>query len=78
VPPLVINSLPFNPPPAHHHHHHGHQRRPQGSSTAARVFKLQFDARKLICASVDPRIVGWDFACDDEDIIEASPFFKGL
>ncbi|CDM36717.1 hypothetical protein DTO013E5_2844 [Penicillium roqueforti] len=78
LPPLVINALPLAPLPAHHHHHHGHQRRPQGSSTAARVFKLQFDARKLICASVDPRIVGWDFACDDQDIIEASPFFKGL
>lgn len=78
VPPLIINSVPVHPPPAHHHHHHGHQRRPQGSAIAARVFKLQFDARKLICASVDPRIVGWDFACGDEDIIEASPFFKGL
>lgn len=78
VPPLIINSVPVHPPPVHHHHHHGHQRRPQGSAIATRVFKLQFDARKLICASVDPRIVGWDFACDDEDIIEASPFFKGL
>ncbi|KAI9821348.1 MAG: hypothetical protein M1826_000719 [Phylliscum demangeonii] len=44
----------------------------------ARVFKLQFDARRIICCSQDPRIVGWDFANDDEDIMEASRFFKGL
>ena len=43
----------------------------------SRVFKLQFDARKLICASQDTRIVGWDFACGDEEIEEASQFFTG-
>jgi F-box and WD-40 domain protein 1/11 len=41
----------------------------------ARVFKLQFDARRVICCSQDPKIVGWDFANDDEDIIECAPFF---
>lgn len=41
----------------------------------ARVFKLQFDARRLICCSQDPKIVGWDFANGDEEIIAASRFF---
>lgn len=41
----------------------------------ARVFKLQFDARRIICCSQDPKIVGWDFASGDEQIIECSRFF---
>lgn len=49
-----------------------------GGSGNARVFKLQFDARRIICCSQDPRIVGWDFANGDEEIIEASRFFLGL
>ena len=55
----------------------------QGAAAAAaqqsvsRVFKLQFDARRIICCSQDPRIVGWDFADGDQDIIEASRFFVG-
>ena len=44
----------------------------------SRLFKLQFDARKIVCASQDHRIVGWDFACNDDDIIEASRFFMSL
>ncbi|OJJ49443.1 hypothetical protein ASPZODRAFT_140341 [Penicilliopsis zonata CBS 506.65] len=43
-----------------------------------RVYKLQFDSRKIISASQDPRIVGWDFACGDREIIEACQFFQGL
>ncbi|KAI4215858.1 MAG: hypothetical protein LQ351_001846 [Letrouitia transgressa] len=42
----------------------------------ARVFKLQFDARRIICCSQDPKIVGWDFANGDEQIMECSPFFS--
>ncbi|KAJ9215249.1 hypothetical protein DTO166G4_3134 [Paecilomyces variotii] len=76
--PPVANQLP----PHHHHHAHHGLNRPAFHNAAvqptARVFKLQFDARKIICASQDPRIVGWDFACDDEEIIEASPFFRGV
>ena len=41
----------------------------------ARVFKLQFDARRIICCSQDPKIVGWDFANGDAEIIECSRFF---
>ncbi|KAJ6259791.1 Beta-TrCP [Drechslerella dactyloides] len=40
-----------------------------------KVFKLQFDARFVWCCSQDMRIVGWDFAANDPDIIEASRFF---
>lgn len=42
-----------------------------------RVFKLQFDARWIICCSQDTRIVGWDYAADDDGVIEASRFFRG-
>ena len=41
----------------------------------ARVFKLQFDARRIICCSQDPKIVGWDFANGDDNIIKCSRFF---
>lgn len=73
----------LNQPPPFHHHHHG--RLPFNGAyilpavhPTSRVFKLQFDARKIICASQDPRIVVWDFACDDKEIIEASQFFVDL
>ncbi|PSN60935.1 WD40 repeat-like protein [Corynespora cassiicola Philippines] len=68
---------------APHHHHHGphHHHHPLagplngGQSTNSRVFKLQFDARRIICCSQDPTIVGWDFANNDKDIMLASRFF---
>ncbi|KAJ5388265.1 hypothetical protein N7509_010806 [Penicillium cosmopolitanum] len=53
-------------------------RRQMTQPPSSRVFKVQFDSRKIICASVDPRIIGWDFACGDEEILEACPFFQGL
>jgi WD40 repeat protein len=46
-------------------------------SSVSRVFKLQFDARRIVCCSQDSRIVGWDFANDDPEIIEACRFFIG-
>ncbi|KAJ5168331.1 uncharacterized protein N7482_003925 [Penicillium canariense] len=79
---------PNHPPPAvnphqlaagHHHHHlHRHNRQLPPTPPTSRVFKVQFDSRKIVCASVDPRIVGWDFACGDEEILEACSFFQGL
>ena len=48
---------------------------PQVGQPNARVFKLQFDARRIICCSQDPKIVGWDFANGDEHIMECSRFF---
>ncbi|MCJ1356561.1 MAG: hypothetical protein MMC33_006556 [Icmadophila ericetorum] len=58
-------------------HHAGvhHAGGPPQSQPNARVFKLQFDARRIICCSQDPKIVGWDFANGNEDIIECSRFF---
>jgi F-box and WD-40 domain protein 1/11 len=62
-------------PHHHHHHHHTHHAHHVNAPTSARVFKLQFDARRIICCSQDPTIVGWDFANCDRDIIVASQFF---
>ena len=70
-------------PPQQAHHNNGHPGPPQGlrlqnttlSQPNARVFKLQFDARRIICCSQDPKIVGWDFANGDEKIAECSSFF---
>jgi F-box and WD-40 domain protein 1/11 len=73
-------ALPHHPPAAvpHHHHHHHHHTQPQPPTAAnSRVFKLQFDSRRIICCSQDPTIVGWDFADGDKDIEEASRFFAG-
>ncbi|KAL8884034.1 MAG: hypothetical protein Q9215_007831 [Flavoplaca cf. flavocitrina] len=60
----------YHPPPLHH-------RMPnlQVPQPNARVFKLQFDARRIICCSQDPKIVGWDFANGDDKIVECSRFF---
>ncbi|KAL6158752.1 hypothetical protein ACJBU6_02853 [Exserohilum turcicum] len=73
---------PANAQPHHHHHHHHHHHAPHPlaaplntNGTNSRVFKLQFDARRIICCSQDPTIVGWDFANGDKDIIVASQFF---
>ena len=66
--------LPHGPAPGPTHHH-GHLVQPVASHLNARVFKLQFDARRLICCSQDPKIVGWDFANGDEEIVECSKFF---
>ena len=89
-PPQQANPQQPPPPPvqpqiANHHaphaaHAHAHGPAVHGPPGAvghpnARVFKLQFDARRLVCCSQDPKIVGWDFANGDEDIIECSRFF---
>ncbi|KAF2130535.1 WD40 repeat-like protein [Dothidotthia symphoricarpi CBS 119687] len=68
---------------APHHHHHHHPPHPphtlanalNNQGTNSRVFKLQFDARRIICCSQDPTIVGWDFANGDRDVMVASQFF---
>lgn len=71
------------PNAAHHHHHGHHHHHPHplagpvtNQGTNSRVFKLQFDARRIICCSQDPTIVGWDFAQGDKDIVLASQFFS--
>ncbi|KAJ9640716.1 hypothetical protein H2204_003005 [Knufia peltigerae] len=59
-------------PPVAHGQHPEHL-----PSSVSRVFKLQFDARRIVCCSQDSRIVGWDFANGDADVIEASKYFIG-
>ncbi|KAL2040834.1 hypothetical protein N7G274_006292 [Stereocaulon virgatum] len=70
---------PQHPPPPPQPHHAPprppHPAAAQVGQPNARVFKLQFDARRIICCSQDPKIVGWDFANGDEEIIECSRFF---
>ncbi|PTB35803.1 hypothetical protein M441DRAFT_31684 [Trichoderma asperellum CBS 433.97] len=44
----------------------------------ARVFKLQFDARKIICCSQAPVIVGWDFCNGDPELEEVARFFAAI
>jgi F-box and WD-40 domain protein 1/11 len=75
------NAAPNAAPHHHHHGHHHHHPHPLAGplntqGTNSRVFKLQFDARRIICCSQDPTIVGWDFAQNDKDIILASQFFS--
>ncbi|KAI1004543.1 hypothetical protein K3495_g3670 [Podosphaera aphanis] len=62
----IPGTILTNPP-----HHHI-------NSNMARVFKLQFDARRIICCSQTNIIVGWDFANNDRKIIEASRFFAPI
>lgn len=69
----------------HNHHHNNtgvqapvpNQFHPVAPASVSRVFKLQFDARRIVCCSQDSRIVGWDFANGDADIAEAARFFVG-
>ncbi|KAJ9661319.1 hypothetical protein H2198_002062 [Neophaeococcomyces mojaviensis] len=78
-----VNGAPAPPRPHGHHgpgqghnnnnHVNGHGQGPNVS----RVFKLQFDARRIVCCSQDSRITGWDFANGDADIAECSGFFLG-
>ena len=65
------------PPPAQGQGAQNAQQQQQQLQTTSRIFKLQFDARRLICCSQDARIVGWDFAAGDPEIEEASAFFVG-
>ncbi|KAK4176761.1 putative WD-40 repeat-containing protein [Triangularia setosa] len=68
----------------HHHHHHHHHHHPhiahapiEGHDAAnpARVFKLQYDARRIICCSQTSVIVGWDFCNGDKELEQAAQFF---
>lgn len=53
----------------HHHHHHHHGNQPNAAQRESnRVFKLQFDTRRIIACSQNKVIVGWDFAAGDKDL----------
>lgn len=89
-PPVVANTQTHGAPPGHaqtpaiQHPQQGQQGQ-QGAqhhphmaaaeNAPARVFKLQFDARKIICCSQAPVIVGWDFCNKDPELEEAARFF---
>ncbi|KAI0181571.1 WD40 repeat-like protein [Hypoxylon sp. FL1284] len=47
----------------------------QADTSPARIFKLQFDARRIICCSQTSTIVGWDFCNGDPRLEEAAAFF---
>ncbi|GAP92244.1 putative F-box WD repeat-containing protein 1A [Rosellinia necatrix] len=47
----------------------------EADASPARIFKLQFDARRIICCSQVSTIVGWDFCNGDAELEEVSKFF---
>ncbi|KAL7785803.1 WD40 repeat-like protein [Trichoderma afarasin] len=55
-----------------------HPRIVAAENPPARVFKLQFDARKIICCSQAPVIVGWDFCNGDPELEEVARFFAAI
>ncbi|KAL7813608.1 WD40-repeat-containing domain protein [Trichoderma aethiopicum] len=55
-----------------------HPRIAAAENPPARVFKLQFDARKIICCSQAPVIVGWDFCNGDPELEEVARFFAAI
>ncbi|KAL9054380.1 MAG: hypothetical protein Q9162_004182 [Coniocarpon cinnabarinum] len=62
-------------PHAHHHHHPMQAAAAQVPSLNNRVFKLQFDARRIVCCSQEPVIVGWDFANGDRELEDVCGYF---
>jgi len=79
VQPLPQPQQPPPPPPPQNHlpAHNPPQQHQQQQGSVSRVFKLQFDARRIVCCSQDSRIIGWDFANGDPDIVESCRFFVG-
>ncbi|EXJ81858.1 hypothetical protein A1O1_07923 [Capronia coronata CBS 617.96] len=91
-PPHQQNALPHHPPnpqpqapDAQHPQQQpqpqpavqGHSQQSQHHTPGSRVFKLQFDTRRIVSCSQDTRIIGWDFANGDPEIMEACRFFLG-
>lgn len=68
MPPQGPQNQPQHPPQPQH---------PNQNQSVSRVFKLQFDARRIVCCSQDNRITGWDFANSDPEIEECTKFFLG-
>ncbi|PFH58522.1 hypothetical protein XA68_13565 [Ophiocordyceps unilateralis] len=70
VAPAAATHNQGNGQPATHHPHIAAAENPP-----ARVFKLQFDARKIVCCSQAPVIVGWDFCNGEAELEETARFF---
>lgn len=77
-PPSAANAPAQMRPAGPRHHHHHRAMDDADLIGASRVFKLQFNARYIICCSQQSVIVGWDFANGDRDLEEASSFFGML
>ncbi|RDA95953.1 hypothetical protein CP533_5931 [Ophiocordyceps camponoti-saundersi (nom. inval.)] len=60
---------------ANHHPHMAVTENAPAENMPARVFKLQFDARKIVCCSQASVIVGWDFCNGEAELEEAARFF---
>ncbi|KAK0630422.1 hypothetical protein B0T17DRAFT_557066 [Bombardia bombarda] len=78
--PLQPPALPAPPPPPSPAQHPPLIQPPvegvtHDAANPARVFKLQYDARRIICCSQTSVIVGWDFCNGDAELEEASRFF---
>ncbi|KAI5863551.1 WD40 repeat-like protein [Durotheca rogersii] len=61
-----------------HGHQYQHPHIAQADTSPARIFKLQFDARRIICCSQTSTIIGWDFCNGDPDVEEVSAFFATI
>lgn len=70
--PGVLQDEPLGGIGQHHPHIVGAENAP------AWIFKLQFDARRIVCCSKAPVIVGWDFCNGDPELEEASRFFASI
>ncbi|KAG5989900.1 hypothetical protein E4U43_004403 [Claviceps pusilla] len=68
--PPLFPAVHTTPPVTSHHPHIA-----SAENSPARVFKLQFDARKIVCCSQAPVIVGWDFCNGDAELEETAGFF---
>ena len=78
VPAPAPAPAPAPPNPTAAQNHHPHIAAAVDAANAARVFKLQFDARRIICCSQTSVIVGWDFCNGDPELEEASRFFAAV
>ncbi|KAF8425972.1 WD40-repeat-containing domain protein [Tirmania nivea] len=74
LPPLVPVAQPHAP--AHHGNHGGHHHQQSVANNTCKVFKLQFDTRWVICCCQDGKIMGWDFADGELDLMNVCRFFK--
>lgn len=77
APPAAANNVTGGPPPAAgtggQHRLQAHGTPEVGAPT--RIYKLQFDARRIICCSQTSIIVGWDFCNGDPEMEEVARFF---
>lgn len=55
--------------------HRAHQAHAPEVGMPTRIYKLQFDARRIICCSQTSVIVGWDFCNGDPALEEVARFF---